>query len=218
MKYVVLCLGLLSAAALPLCAQNWTSQDSLKLQELLKGKGEIMLNPDALKELRSNMLGTPEVSSEKPRMEFDTTLPATLPGEPKKSIKMTLRPYTALTRYDWDPVYQRKIKVGKNTWRGDPFYELKQLRIYTNWAKKPSDPGPRETVEQIEATGLRYQVTERANNMAVGGWQPVRSTPSNINLMTPFTRNFWNFKGRKRRARTLEVLKLYGDSITVQDK
>ena len=43
--------------------------------------------------------------------------------------------------------------------------------IPTNWAKHPFDAGPRETVEQIEATGLRYRVTERANNMAVGGWQ-----------------------------------------------
>ena len=33
--------------------------------------------------------------------------------------------------------------------------------------------------------------------------------------MTPFTREFWNFKGRRRRARTLEVLKAYGDSTTV---
>jgi hypothetical protein len=36
--------------------------------------------------------------------------------------------------------------------------------------------------------------------------------------MTPFTREFWNFKGRKRRARTLEVLKAYGDSITVLEQ
>lgn len=88
--------------------------------------------------------------------------------------------------------------------------------IPTNWAKHPFDAGPRETVEQIEATGLRYRVTERANNMAVGGWQGASGGGiSGLDLMTPFTREFWNFKGRKRRARTLEVLKAYGDSITV---
>lgn len=62
-------------------------------------------------------------------------------------------------------------------------------------------------------------VTERANNMAVGGWQGASGGGiSGLDLMTPFTREFWNFKGRKRRARTLEVLKAYGDSITVLEQ
>ena len=65
--------------------------------------------------------------------------------------------------------------------------------IPTNWAKHPFDAGPRETVEQIEATGLRYRVTERANNMAVGGWQGASGGGiSGLDLMTPFTREFWN--------------------------
>ena len=129
------------------------------------------------------------------------------------------RPYTANTKYNWDPIYQKKIKVDKDTWRGDEFYALKILMIPTNWAKHPFDAGPRETVEQIEATGLRYRVTERANNMAVGGWQGASGGGiSGLDLMTPFTREFWNFKGRKRRARTLEVLKAYGDSITVLEQ
>ena len=68
-------------------------------------------------------------------------------------------------------------------------------------------------MEQIEATGLRYRVTERANNIAVGGLQGANGGgTSGLDLITPFTREFWNFKGRKRRARTLEVLKAYGDS------
>ena len=57
------------------------------------------------------------------------------------------------------------------------------------------------------------------NNMAVGGWQGASGGGiSGLDLMTPFTREFWNFKGRKRRARTLEVLKAYGDSITVLEQ
>lgn len=126
---------------------------------------------------------------------------------------MTLRPYTTQTKYNWDPVYQKKIHVGKDTWRGDAFYELKRQVIYTNWAKHPLDAGPRETLEQIEATGLRYRVTERVNNRMVGSWQR-SSSPTGLDFMKPFTRDFWNFKGRKRRARTLEVLKAYGDSIS----
>lgn len=216
MRKSIFIIGLLYAVAFPLCAQNWTPQDSLKLQLLLKGDAEVKVNPDALKELRLNMTGTPKASADKPWLDFDTTLPASLPGEPKKTIKLSLRPYTANTKYNWDPVYQKKIKIDENTWRGDPYYKLKQLRIYTNWAKRPLDAGPRESVEQIEATGLRYRVTERANNMAVGGWQGTGGGGSfSGDFMAPFTREFWNFKGRKRRARTLEVLKAYGDSTTV---
>lgn len=216
MRKSILIIGLLYAVAFPLCAQNWTPQDSLKLQQLLKGNGEVKVNPDALKELERNILGTPEVSVNKSWMDFDPTLPTSLQKEPKKEIKLILRPYTANTKYNWDPVYQKKINVGKNTWRGDPYYELKTLFIYTNWAKTPLDIGPRESVEQIEATGQRYRVTERANNMAVGSWQGVGGGGiGSLDLMTPFTREFWNFKGRRRRARTLEVLKAYGDSTTV---
>jgi hypothetical protein len=212
----ILIIGLLYAVAFPLCAQNWTPQDSLKLQQLLKGNGEVKVNPDALKELERNILGAPEVSVNKSWMDFDPTLPTSLQKEPKQEIKLTLRPYTANTKYNWDPVYQKKINVGKNTWRGDPYYELKTLFIYTNWAKTPLDIGPRESVEQIEATGQRYRVTERANNMPVGSWQGVGGGGiGSLDLMTPFTREFWNFKGRRRRARTLEVLKAYGDSTTV---
>ena len=48
-----------------------------------------------------------------------------------------------------------------------------------------------KTVEQIEATGLRYRVTERANNMAVGGWQGTSGGGiSGLDLMAPFTREF----------------------------
>lgn len=219
MRKSILIIGLLYAVAFPLCAQNWTSQDSLKLQQLLKGDTEVKVNPDALKELRLNMTGTPKASADKPWLEFDTTLPASLPGEPEKNIKLPLHPYTANTKYNWNPVYQKKIKIDENTWRGDPYYELKTLFNYTNRAKTPLDIGPRESVEQIEATGQRYRVTERANNMMVGGWQGAGggagAVIGGLDLMVPFTREFWNFKGRKRRARTLEVLKTYGDSTTV---
>ena len=129
---------------------------------------------------------------------------------------LSLHPYKANTPYDWDPVYQKKITVNKNTWRSSPFYELTKLKIYTNWAKRPLDAGPRESVEQIEATGLRYMVTERANNMAVGGWRGVGGGGISGDFMAPFTKDFRNIKGRKRRARTLEVLKTYGDSISVR--
>ena len=216
MKYFILFLGLLFVVSFPLYAQEWTPQDSLHLRRFLSGEGEVRLNPDVLKEIGiDSPLGSPKEDMNKSWLEFDSSLPV-MPQMPEKKVVLTLRPYTANTKYNWDPVYQKKITVNKNTWRSSPFYELTKLKIYTNWAKRPLDAGPRESVEQIEATGLRYMVTERANNMAVGGWRGVGGGGISGDFMAPFTKDFWNIKGRKRRARTLEVLKTYGDSISVR--
>ena len=209
-------IGLLLVVVLPVCAQNWTPQDSLRLRRLLDGEGEIKLNPEVLKEMGvQEPLGKQQMSLERQWLDFNTTLPE-IPNTPKKKVILTLRPYTANTKYNWDPVYQKKIKIDKNTWRGDPFYELKMLRIYSDWAKTPLEKGIRKSIDEIEATGLRYRVTERANNMAVGSWQGASGGSGFYgDFMTPFTKEFWNVKGRKRRARTLEVLRAYGDSTTV---
>lgn len=209
-------IGLLLVVVLPVCAQNWTPQDSLRLRRLLDGEGEIKLNPEVLKEMGvQEPLGKQQMSLERQWLDFNTTLPE-IPNTPKKKVILTLRPYTANTKYNWDPVYQKKIKINKNTWRGDTFYELKMLRIYSDWAKTPLEKGIRKSIDEIEATGLRYRVTERANNMAVGSWQGASGGSGfSGDFMTPFTKEFWNVKGRKRRARTLEVLRAYGDSTTV---
>lgn len=85
MKRFILFWGLLCAVAFPFYAQNWTTQDSLRLQQLLKGEGEVKLNPDVLKEIEmGSLLGTPKAVKNKPWLDFDDTLPASLPGEPKK--------------------------------------------------------------------------------------------------------------------------------------
>lgn len=218
MKYSILFLGLLCAVTFPLYAQEWTPQDSLRLHRLLDGGGEMKLNPDVLKEMGVDApLGSPKTDVSKTWMDFDASLPA-MPRMPEKKVVLTLRPYTANTKYNWDPVYQKKITVNKNTWRGNPFYELIRLKIYTDWAKRPLDAGPRESIEQIEATGLRYMVTERANNMAVGSWRSVGGGGIAGDFMRPFTKDFWNRKAARRRARTLEVLRTYGDSITARRK
>lgn len=183
MKLSVLFLGLLCAVAFPLCAQEWTPQDSLRLRQLLDGEGEVELNPDVLKEIGVNsLLGTPKVETDKSWLDFDASLPV-MPRMPEKKVVLTLRPYTANTKYNWDPVYQKKIAVNKNTWRGDPFYELTVRVDYTNWSRREG-----------------------------------YVKPSGHDFMAAFTKGFWDVKGRKRRARTLEVLKTYGDSISARRK
>ncbi len=60
MKRFILVMGL-PAVAFPCYAQNWTPQDSLRLNRLLKGEGEVKLNPEVSQELEmNNSLGTSE--------------------------------------------------------------------------------------------------------------------------------------------------------------
>ncbi len=209
-------LPLLFITALVVHAQNkgWTVQDSINLRLILKGNSELKLNPEAMKLIDlGDLVGSPKENTEKPWMLPDETLPDILPDKPaKKKVLLTLFPYNASTKFNWDPVYQKKIKVNENTWKEDPLGHLSSQTVYSNWAKKPMQGGVRKSLEEIEATGLRYNpVGERANNMSVGVWKPT-SKPSGIDLMTPFTKKFWDFKGRKRRARTMDVLSTYGDS------
>ena len=218
MKTFLLVLGLLFTVALPCYSQNWTAQDSLRLQKLLDGEKQPELNPEAIEELfHGKLMGNQKLSKQKKWLDFDETLP-TAPKVSTEKVVLTLYPYKPNTPYNWDPVYQKKIHVDKDTWRG-PFYQLKTLKTPTNWAKNPLDAGLRESVDQIEATGLRYRATERLNNMMVGTWQSTAGCGvGGLDLMLPFTREFWSFKKRKIRKRTLEVLRTYGDSITVWER
>ena len=87
---------------------------------------------------------------------------------PKPKVMLTLMPYKANTRYNWDPIYQKKIKIDKNTWRGDPFYEIRHQRSYSNWARNPMAKGMRKSLDEIQASGVRFrQLGERANGMMV---------------------------------------------------
>ncbi len=202
--------GLFLLVALPACAQFGTSdEDSLRRYRMPVEESETRLHPE-VPDLNSVPIPL-QMSTEKPWMDFDTALPDLFQKKEEKKVVLTLRPYSANTRYDWDPVYQKKIVLNKDTWRGEMFSHLYKSVIPSNWAKTPFDKGIRRTREEIEATGMRYSVTDRANNMAVGSWKRV-GNPSGIDLMTPFTKDFWNPKARQRRERTLEVLRAYGDA------
>ena len=173
------------------CYAQWSAQDSLKLQKLLEGSEELKLNPKAVKQIDfGGAVGSPRMSEEKRWMLPDESLPEALP---KPKVVLTLMPYKANTRYNWDPVYQKKIRVNKNTWRGDSFYELCRQRFYTNRTR-----------------------SRKANEIRIGEDVSVcGGTISGLDLMAAFTKEFWNKTGRDNRIRTLEVLKTYGDSTTV---
>ena len=158
---MVLCLTALFAYS-----QVWTAQDSLHLKKLLESDQELHLNMDAVKSIDfGTAVGTPRMSEEKSWMMPDESLPEALP---KPKVVLSLMPYKANTRYNWDPIYQKKIKIDKNTWRGDPFYEIRHQRSYSNWARNPMAKGVRKSLDEIQASGVRFrQLSERANGMMV---------------------------------------------------
>ena len=108
MKRLLLNCWCLWVAGVGVYAQNWTQEDSIRLQRLLNQEGEIQLNKDALEELDRLFQGKPQVSGEKAWMEYNDSVKA-LPRKPK----LTLMPYTSNTPYNWDPVRQEKIDFDK---------------------------------------------------------------------------------------------------------
>jgi hypothetical protein len=206
--------------ALPASAQQWSKADSIRLDKLLKSEADIELNngmPVHIDFGGDAMFGSPMQQVEKPWLSADETLPSAIDGQKplNKKVVLTLHPYKPNTPYNWDPVREKKIKVGRDTWRSEPYYALTSLKIYSNWAKTPLAPGKRESVDQIEASGLRYNpFSQMANGKMNGSWEFTKG-PSGHDFSAPFTKEFWDVKGRKRRERTLLVLSHYGDSTTV---
>jgi hypothetical protein len=171
---------------------QWNEKDSLNLGRIL------------------NTAGKQVIADEKPAWNVDVTLPKVFPE--KREIRLSLRPYTANTKYNYDPIYQKRINIMGDTWKYGEGFRIPIAVIYSNWAGTPFDPGIRKSREEIEATGLRYNpLARRANNMATGAWVSASGGGQTVDLMAPFTKDFWDRKGRKRRARTLEVLQSYGD-------
>lgn len=197
---------------------QWSRKDSLDLRRMLNTDGEIQLNPKVVKEIDFGKFAGEQVTADdKPALQFDATLPSVFPE--KKELRLSLRPYTANTKYNYDPIYQKNIKIKEDTWKNGNGFSLKIMLIPSNWAKTPFDPGIRRSIDEIEATGIRYNpLANRANNVAVGSWGPAGGSGISGDFMAPFTKEFWDKKGRKRRARTLELLQNYGDSITTQIK
>lgn len=210
---IILCCGFVFEAD-----AQWTSADSLNLQRVLNGNDEIRINKSAVRQIDfGSFLGSPEIVDDEPGLKWDSNLPK-LPIQ-EKNVKLTLKPYTARTPFNYDPIREVKIKVGPSTWCSSTAPAIPMQFVYSNWAKKPTDKGPRNSLEQIEATGLRYNpIAERANNMAVGSWGPSGGGGGigGMDFNAVFTREFWDKSVGKRRSRTLEVLRTYGDSITTE--
>lgn len=136
----------------------------------------------------------PRISTDKPWMEADESMPSVFGSDEqaaeKKSVRYTLHPYTPTTPFDWDPVYQRKIAINKDTWRGR-FWQ----------AARSSD------VAHMGISGfVRYPAADPdkvhfEHGVLVGDYATL--------LTQYFTAEFWRFRDKKNRKVTLELLKGY---------
>ena len=98
MKRLLLMLSFLMAWGF-VCAQDWTKADSLRLDQLLRTDGEIKLNPRALEELEGKTFaGSQSVSSAKPWLDFNTTMPVLkLPKQAEVKMQIDMPTYSAPT-------------------------------------------------------------------------------------------------------------------------
>ena len=122
MKQLLCLIGLLGGVFCPLFAQNWTPEDSLHLQQMLKKEGEIRLNQEALRELEKSFGGVQHSSEDKPWLEPNTTLPADVYG------RTVLKRRMPLLNLNDQSVYQSEVDIN--------FYTHFKTNTYTKYNLK----------------------------------------------------------------------------------
>lgn len=189
--------------------------DSINLVRILNKEGEIKLNKSLIDQIDFGSLQQNPLTIGNKNLEIDATLP-TLSSDTVQSLNH----YLVLRPYRMSNVYAMCSASGGQKFVYDsdnPFIKYNSMsNTPSNWAKSPLDPGLRKSVVEIEATGLRYMIFADHLHGASGSAWVGTSGPSGIDLLAIFTKDFWDFKGKKNRARTKEVLKAYGDSITIE--
>ena len=163
------------------CHAQWTAQDSLKLKKILERDGELKLNEEAVKSIDFNSVLFPnnQPMIHKNSLKFDMTLP----GSPENRKE---EPYKATTKYNYDPVYKKKISIDQK-YRGDV------SSLYRDGA-----PGTRRG--PMNDTRLMMM-----NGTFSGSFR--------CDFDKILSKRYWDFRGRKNSRKTLEILKTYTDSV-----
>ena len=143
---------------------QWNKQDSIRLQELLNGDGELKINTEAVKSIhfdfqsdKDNIKGTPIMSEDKPWMKFLKDLPKNF-GDTTKWVRpnfVRLTPYTPYTTWHEDPV-------------NDPIFLKRKDSLTISWKLNIKlIPGLRNGYVILPA-GMDQTVTP-SNNPLIGG-------------------------------------------------
>lgn len=166
-----------------LCSAQWTAQDSLKLKQMLEGTDNIELNEHAIRSMEFNANPQPEQPTIfKDYLHFDSTLPVNPFVQETDSLAksgMTLMPYSGTTRYNYDPIYKKRIEFDKKNKAIDWEREL-----------------PTDGRKAMEGTRL----------MMMGGGFGGSFMPD---LDRFFSKEFWSFRARRNAKKTLIALKNY---------
>lgn len=181
-------------------AQEWTREDSLKLNRILKGNKEIEINKHELKNIQfeHHIINKPLLEP----IQLNIISPdETLPQNAKTRYKLSMQPYKPSTPYNWDPIFHCKIVQVNGQWEplNGPVHYIDQSRAY-NLAV-----GISNQIAGIK--GLRGFKLGHSDTYINGG------TISGLDLMFFFEKRFWQFKQNDIRKRTQEVLKNYKKAI-----
>lgn len=179
-------------------SQVWTAQDSLRLRKLLDSKEELQLNKEAVRAIDfGGVTVAPKMSEQKNWLLPDESVVGILPKSKTSSGLMTWYKNNILP--NWGTACWRKAKTNNSIWSGTSVYALPNRIPYSEWKRSLLAEGMYTPFDGIRV-GQAY-----INGGTIGG----------LDLMAPFTKDFWDKKGRENRIRTLEVLRTYGDSATV---
>lgn len=162
------------------CYAQWTKEDSLRLKKSLKEGEELKLNKEAVRQIDLNAgAANPRVYEEKRWMRFDESLPRVISSSAVVESD---------TLYD-----KRRITGGK--------LPLQMLEVYKPvYAHLPLD-----TLKiAMEFKLPPPEGISLGNGVRVNG-----GTFSGLDLLQVFTREFWQFRKKRMRARTMGVLEEY---------
>lgn len=182
---------------------QWTRQDSIRLQELLKGDGELKINTEAVQSIhfdftpeKESLKGTPLLSEDKPWMKFVKDLPKNF-GDTTRWVRpkyIRLTPYTPYTRWNEDPILQMMSEAEEDS--------LKRMRLY--WKLNNIEPDPSRMNGHVPVPGGMDPDIAPSNRPVVGGLD------IDLLLFDNFTKRGRMLRRNRKRAR---AWKTYADYL-----
>lgn len=162
------------------CHAQWTSEDSLRLKKSLENGEELKLNKEAVKRIRfDDSAEDPRMSNEKSWMRFDLSLPKVIAP-------------SAVVESD---------SLCGSRWLSDRTLPLMMLETY----KPTYVPLPLDTLKISMVIHLPPpDGISLGNGVRVDG-----GLFFGLDLLQVFTKDFWQFRKKRMRARTIDILKDY---------
>lgn len=162
------------------CYAQWTAEDSLRLRKSLEKGEELNLNKEAVKRIKfDNSAENPRMSNEKPWMRFDKSLPRVI--APSAVVES-------------DSLYDSRRLSNRTL----PFMMLETY-------KSTYIPLPLDTL--VTSMGM---ILPPPDGISLGnGVRVDGGLFFGLDLLQVFTKDFWQFRKKRMRTRTISVLNDY---------